>query len=196
VTVGASDKAIGLQLGTVSEEQHDLARVRAGEEAAIVALYTAHHVQLRAFARHLVGDPQAAEDLVHDVFVELPRVVNRYRGEEGQWLGFLRGIAVNRARHHVRAAMRRRAAMHRLERELEAEAGFGSDEVERRALSRQLMLALDRLPLPQRIAFVLCEIEELTASEAAELTGAPVATRRTRNFHAKRRLRELLGGVR
>jgi len=195
VTVGTSDKALDLQLGLVSEERDELARVRAGDEAAIVAIYTAHHVQLRAFARRLIGDPQAAEDLVHDVFVELPRVVDRFRGE-GELLGFLRGIAVNRARHHVRAAVRRRAAMQRLERELDSEAGFGSEEVERRALTLQLMLALDGLPLQQRIAFVLCEVEELSANEAAELTGVPAATVRTRIFHAKRRLRELLGGVR
>jgi RNA polymerase sigma-70 factor, ECF subfamily len=130
---------------------------------------------------------------VHDVFVELPKAIASYRGE-GDLLGFLRGIAVNRARHHVRAAVRRRAAMQRLERELVAEADFPPEEAERRALSRQLTLALDRLPLPQRIAFVLCEVEELSASEAAELTGAPAATMRTRVFHAKRRLRELLGG--
>ena len=110
-------------------------------------------------------------------------------------LSFLRGIAVNCARHHVRAAVRRRAAMQRLERELDRDAGVAPEEVERRALSRQLMLALDRLPLPQRIAFVLCEVEELSASEAAELTGVPVATMRTRLFHARRRLRELLGGA-
>jgi RNA polymerase sigma-70 factor (ECF subfamily) len=194
--MGVSDETFDLSLGRVSEQRGELAlaRVRAGDEAAIVALYAAHNVQLRAFARRLLGDPHAAEDLVHDVFVALPKAIERYRGE-GDLLGFLRGIAVNRARHHVRAAVRRRAAMQRLERELDSEAGFAPDEVERRALSRQLMLALDQLPLAQRIAFVLCEVEELSATEAAALTDTPAATMRTRIFHAKRRLRELLGGA-
>jgi RNA polymerase sigma-70 factor, ECF subfamily len=191
--MGYSDDALDVRLSFVGERREELARLRAGDEAAIVALYAAYHVQLRALARRLVGDPQAAEDLVHDVFVELPKAIANYRGE-GDLLGFLRGIAVNRARHHVRAAVRRRAAMQQLERDLEFEADFAPAEIERRALSRQLTLALDRLPLPQRIAFVLCEVEELSAREAAELTGAPVATMRTRLFHAKRRLRELLGG--
>ena len=52
--------------------------------------------------------------------------------------------------------------------------------------------ALDRLPLPQRVAFVLCEVEELTSAQAVAITGAPEATIRTRLFHARRRLREWL----
>jgi RNA polymerase sigma-70 factor, ECF subfamily len=186
------NKSLGLPIELVRAARDDVARVRAGDEAAIVAVYAAYHAQLSTFARRLVGDPQAAEDLVHDVFVELPAAMRRYRGE-GDMLSFLRGIAVNRARRHVRSAVRRRAAMHRLERELEGQCDMAQDEVERRTLSRQLMYALDQLPLPQRIAFVLCEIEELSADEAGGLADAPAATMRTRVFHAKRRLRELLG---
>lgn len=61
-----------------------------------------------------------------------------------------------------------------------------------RQLADALQRALDALPLDQRVAFVLCEVEERTSVEAAEITGAPEATMRTRLFHAKRKLRELL----
>ena len=49
-----------------------------------------------------------------------------------------------------------------------------------------------RLPIEQRVAFVLCEVEERTSREVAEIVGAPEATVRTRLFHAKRKLREEL----
>ena len=52
--------------------------------------------------------------------------------------------------------------------------------------------ALDQLPLAQRVAFVLCDVQELTSAEAGALAGVPEATVRTRLFHARRRLRELL----
>jgi len=55
-----------------------------------------------------------------------------------------------------------------------------------------LARALDTLPLDQRIAFVLCDVEERTAAEAAELTDAPAATIRTRLHHARKKLREAL----
>ena len=53
-------------------------------------------------------------------------------------------------------------------------------------------LALDALPIEQRVAFVLCEVEDRTSREAAEIIGAPEGTVRTRLFHAKRKLREEL----
>jgi RNA polymerase sigma-70 factor (ECF subfamily) len=54
------------------------------------------------------------------------------------------------------------------------------------------MLALDALPLEQRVAVVLGEIEERTSAEIATIVGAPEGTVRTRIFHGKRKLRELL----
>ena len=55
----------------------------------------------------------AADDLVHEVFVRLPRAIRRL--QPGTPLGgFLIAVAVNNARHHVRAAARRRRAQARL----------------------------------------------------------------------------------
>ncbi len=55
-----------------------------------------------------------------------------------------------------------------------------------------LTRALDTLPIEQRIAFVLCEVEERSSPDAAEIVGVPEGTLRTRLFHAKRKLREQL----
>jgi RNA polymerase sigma-70 factor (ECF subfamily) len=62
----------------------------------------------------------------------------------------------------------------------------------RAQVAAELHRALDALPLAQRVAFVLMEIEERSCAEAARIAGAPEATMRTRLFHAKKRLRELL----
>jgi RNA polymerase sigma-70 factor (ECF subfamily) len=62
----------------------------------------------------------------------------------------------------------------------------------RKELSQALMRALDKLPLDQRVAFVLCEVEERTSRDAAEIARVPEGTLRTRLFHAKRKLREEL----
>ncbi|MBS2018119.1 MAG: RNA polymerase sigma factor [Deltaproteobacteria bacterium] len=170
-----------------------LARLRRGEAEALTLVYEQHHRTVRAFAQRLVGDIEAAEDLVQDVFVALPASLARFRGD-ASLRTFLVSIAVNHAKNHVRAAARRRAALANLAREPEAASPDPERDVTRRELADRLMLALDALPLEQRVAVVLAEIEERTSSEISAIVGAPEGTVRTRLFHAKRKLRELLGG--
>ena len=62
----------------------------------------------------------------------------------------------------------------------------------RRQLADRLALALDALAHDQRVAFVLCEVEERSAVEVAQILDVPEGTIRSRVFHARRRLRELL----
>jgi RNA polymerase sigma-70 factor (ECF subfamily) len=169
-----------------------LVRLQRADVAAITLVYRQHHVAVRAFAQRLVGDVEAAEDLVQDVFVALPSAIVRFRGD-CTLRTFLVSIAVNHAKNHVRAAARRRAALARLGREPEPASPDPHRDMERRQLGDRLVHALDALPLEQRIAIVLSEIEERTSAEIATIVGAPEGTVRTRIFHAKRKLREILG---
>jgi RNA polymerase sigma-70 factor (ECF subfamily) len=177
-----------------SAESTLVGRLRRGEPQAIALAYDQHHVRVRAFARRLVGEAAAAEDLVQEVFVTLPGAIRRFR-EESSLATFLTALAINHARHHVRAATRRRRALERLAAEPAPPGPVSSPE--QRASSQELAAALgralDRLPLEQRVAFVLLEVEERTSTEAAALLEVPEATVRTRLFHARRKLRELLG---
>lgn len=174
-------------------ERDDLvARVRRGEPAALGRLYDEHHEHVRAFARRLLGDASAAEDLVQDTFLALPDAIGNHRGD-ASLRSFIIGVAANHARHHVRAAIRRRAAHDRSRADDAPPPSTPEDRVRRRELARALTRALDELPFDQRVAIVLCEVEERTCAEAARIVGAPEATVRTRIFHAKRKLRELLG---
>ena len=191
--MGAWSKGLGLRWPWTVEPDAELSWACGTDDEAISKLYAEHHEALRGFCRRLTGDAPAAEDLVHDVFVALPRALRRYRGDCSMRT-FLRAVAVNHARHHLRAAARRRAAMDRMARELEHQVPLAPLELERRELARELSAALDRLPSAQRVAFVLCEVEDMTAAEAAIVAGVPHATLRTRLFHARRKLRELMEG--
>jgi RNA polymerase sigma-70 factor (ECF subfamily) len=168
-----------------------LSRLRAGDSHALGEVYDQHHQAVRAFASRLVGDAAIAEDLVHEVFVALPRVIKRYQGESSL-RSFLTGVAINHARHHVRSAGRRRAMLARAGKEPHPESHSPESSAERQAFLQALNRALDALPLDQRVAFVLCDVEERTSAEAAEMTGAPEATMRTRLFHARKKLRAAL----
>jgi len=173
------------------QEEGLVERLRRGEVAAIGEAYDQHYAAVRSFARRLIGEDAAAEDLVHDVFVSLPSAIQRFRGDSSLKT-FLVSIAVNHARHHLRGAARRRAAMEKLALEPASSAPTPEHQVSRASLAQALCRALDALPVAQRVAFVLCEVEELSSREAAKIMDVPEATVRTRLFHAKQKLRTSL----
>jgi RNA polymerase sigma-70 factor (ECF subfamily) len=111
---------------------------------------------------------------------------------------FVIAVAINHARHFVRAAARRRKSCLRLAGEPTTAVAPPDERLAREQLGAALFRALDALSLDQRVAFVLCVIEERPSHEAAEITGVPAPTLRARVQAAKKRLRELLevGGFR
>lgn len=165
--------------------------LRAGEVEALATAFDRWHQRVRVLARRLLSEAASAEDLVQDVFTVLPSAVKRFRGEV-ELERFLLGITVKRARRHQRAASRRRRALERLSREVRQAPPDPEHDTYRRELGLRLATVLDRLPLAQRVAVVLCDVEELTSVEAGAIAGVPEATIRTRLFHARRRLRDWL----
>src|SRR4051812_11570378 len=102
-------------------------RLRAGDAAALGEAYDAHHEAVRAFGLRLLRDRDAAEDLVHDVFVTLPSAVRRFE-ERSSFRTFLLSIAVNHARHQKRATARRLGALERLHEEPRSDSGDPEQE--------------------------------------------------------------------
>jgi RNA polymerase sigma-70 factor, ECF subfamily len=193
-------RSFGLQLviplgmsSNASASDHDefLTRLRRGDGKALGEAYDRHHEALRAFARRLIGSNEEAEDLVHETFLTLPGALEGFRGGSSLRT-FLISIAVNHARHFVRAAARRRAAMDRFAQEAHADVTGPEREASDRELARALTRALDELPIEQRVAFVLCEVEGRASPEVAQIVEAPEATVRTRLLHARLKLRSAM----
>jgi len=183
---------VGLQADDPEAELCE--RLIRGDVSAVAETYDNYHRIVRVFARRLVGDDAATEDLVQEVFITLPIAMRRFRGE-ASLKTFILSIAVNHSRHHVRAAARRRKALENIaDGQLLGDALVLDPESlsRRKQLAELLQRALDQLPLDQRVAFVLCEVEDRTAPEVADIVGAPEATVRTRLFHARKKLRNLL----
>jgi len=168
-----------------------LVALAAGETDALGVAYREHHCAVRAFACRLLGDDSAAEDMVQEAFLALPSAVRRFRGETSL-RSFVIAVAVNHARHFVRAAARRRKNVLRLVHEPTTSSASPDERLAREQLGDALFRALDQLSLDQRVAFVLCEIEERSSQEAAEIVAAPSPTVRARVQSAKKRLREIL----
>ncbi len=166
-------------------------RLRAGERSAIAEAYDRHSGVLRAFAQRLLGDDAAAEDLVHDVFLGLPRTVRRFEGRSSLRT-FLVSVAANRCRHHVRSATRYRRAKARFAAQAIDPIPGPAELREQREMAERLTSALDELSLDLRLTFVLAVIEGRPNPEVASILGVAETTVRTRVLRARGRLRKLL----
>jgi len=161
-----------------------------GDLPALGKLYDLHHAAVRAFARRLI-DKAGAEDLLHDTFLTLPRALARWNGE-GALRTFIMGIAINHAQHRVRARSRLGAAIARFGREPERVEHNPEERSEQKQLAETLQRALETLSFDHRTAFVLCEVEERSSVEVAEILAVPEGTVRTRLHYAKQKLRAAL----
>lgn len=185
--------AFGHQVGAFARESEDhlLERLRQADREALGRVYDQHQRVLRAFARRLLGDDADIEDLVQETFLALPNAVRNYRGQ-APLRTFLMGVMANNARHHIRSAVRRRAAAARFGAEPQTRPHHPDEAYECRVLADALTQAMDALPFDQRTVFALCAVEGLSTRAVGEVVGIPESTVRTRLFRARQRLQRAL----
>lgn len=147
--------------------------------------------RLRRYARVLLKDNAAADDLVQDA---LERAISRWHqrradGDARTWLfTILHNLAMNRLRQTSRRGL------HLAVEDADPSAMARPPEQEAVVHHRQVLEALDRLPEDQRAALVLVSIEDLSYAEAATALGVPIGTVMSRLSRARARLREDLTG--
>jgi len=160
-----------------------LRRAAKGDEIAFTELYRRHQASLYRYALRMTGSPWAAEEIVQDVFMTLIRQPKKYDSDRGEVGAFLFGITRNRVLKHLERSPR--------EFSLDQETGSGPSRMpvdlltpafwaERRERVEQVRDAVLSLPPEFREAVVLCELEELTYEEAAQRSGCPIGTIRSR----------------
>jgi len=138
---------------------------------------------LYRYALRMTGSPWAAEEIVQDVFMTLIRQPKKYDAAKGEVGAFLFGITRNRVLKHLERSPRE------ISLDQESESGSSKQPVdlqtpafwaERRERVEQVRDAILSLPPDFREAVVLCELEELSYEEAAQKSGCPVGTIRSR----------------
>lgn len=144
---------------------------------------------LRRYARALLRDRTAADDLVQDC---LERVISRWHqrradSEPRAWVfTILHNLAMTRLR---RASSRPRAVP--LEETGEGDlAGRASQEDALRC--RDVMSGLSQLPDEQRMVLLLVGVEDLSYAEVAKVLDIPIGTVMSRLSRARERLHQTL----
>ena len=168
-----------------------LERARAGEIDALEAIYRSFAPGVTTLARRLLGRLTAAEDLAHDVFVDVLTKLDQYDGR-GSFAGWVRSITVTRCLMQLRSPWRRGL---RLVTHVGAESR--SDEAEPVApegaqVGLDLERALDRLGETARLVVWLHDVEGYTHAEIGALLGGTPSLSKSQLARAHERLRELL----
>jgi len=173
-----------------------IARVNAGDEAAIEALYARYGGSCFGLARRILDDAQLAEDVVQQVFLALWKGTgyDPKRGAVSTWLmSMTHHKAVDSLRRE--STRRKRLAGEQALLELQALGPGPEDEAWLRLRAERTRDALRLLPAEHREVLLLAYYGGYTQREIADLTGLPLGTVKSRTLAAMRRLREELSGV-
>ncbi len=174
--------------GMIESEAALVDRMRRGDERAFDVLYSRHHAAVYRYALRMTGSPELADDTVQETFLALLR-----GGGYNATLGPLRSYLFGTARNLL---FRMWGEQARQEGVHPSHADDGPDQLQGLEAAEQFALlrrALASLPPRYREVVVLCELEELSYAEVAELLGCAVGTIRSRLSRAKALLAEKLG---
>ena len=156
----------------------------AGDEGALAALYGRRQKGVFRFALQMSGSQAMAEDVTQEVFMVLIREGHTFDPSRGSLNAFLLGVA----RNHVLRRLRRERFYVPMQDDVEGERNTNQisqttgplDDLSRTEKIESVRKAVLALPERYREVVVLCELEELSYLEAAEILGCAVGTVRSR----------------
>ncbi len=167
-------------------EKRLVARLQAGEPEALGALFEMHVDRVFAFARHLLGSREDAEEVTSEVFLRAFERAISFRGE-CPFRGWLFGITRNLCRDRLRQP--RLLLLESEPADRESDAGRQASQMETSATVRR---ALEYLPDEQRLVLVLCDVEEWDAQEVAVALEKSLSATKSLLYRARRALRARL----
>ena len=191
---------------TYSRTDADLvARMRAGDESAIVDLDAAYRSRIQQLALRYVKSPEDAEEVAQDVLLKVYLKIDAFRGDAAlsSWIyritfntvmSRLRGQRMT-LRHEVReqdllADVEENGG--RVRREPADWSSLGDEAIMRSQLRARLRSALQDLPEIYRTPVILRDLQGLTTEEASSKLGIKEQTLKSRLHRGRVFLRERL----
>ena len=161
-----------------------LRRVADSDRGAFEALFENYYSRLFSFLFRLTRSHGAAEELANDVLLTVWKDAARFRGESrvSTWIF---GIAYRQALTHLRRRSLKLVPI----KDDDAMVGAGDIRFEREDWVRR---GIDALPPKQKLTVMLVYFLGLSCEETASASGVPVSTVKTRMFHARKKMKEIL----
>lgn len=167
-----------------------VAGARLGDRRAMGRLVALRGPRLLAHATRLLGEREAARDVVQEAWVEILRSLHGLR-DDSVFLPWALRIVTRRVAREI--ARRQRG------RQLAAAAAAEADPVVPEAGpdgvdAARVRAAITRLSPEQAATVALFYLEDLSVAEVATALDVPIGTVKTRLMHARAKLRALLEG--
>lgn len=163
-----------------------------GDVAALGILYDRLQADVWRFLARVVGAQHPElDDLVQSTFIEVYKSASRFSGRSTPKV-WVFGIANNLARRHGRDRARRKKAFETLQTLPEPTSRAIDQTTDERRQIARLAQAMDRLTHDQRVAFVMCDLEEVSGVDAARALGVRPGTLWRRLHDARKALRRAL----
>ncbi len=167
-------------------EKRLVARLQAGEAEALGVLFDLHVDRVFAFARHLLGSREDAEEVVTEAFLRAFQRAADFRGEcpfRGWLFGITRNLCIDRLRQ-PRLLLLEPDAFER-----HTDHGQAAAQMETSLVVRQ---ALAQLSEEHRLVLTLCDVEEWDAHEVAAIMERSLPATKSLLYRARRALRTQL----
>jgi RNA polymerase sigma-70 factor (ECF subfamily) len=168
-----------------------IAAIARGDRGAFERFYDAHAALAFGLIRRILRDPEAAKEVLQEVFWQVWQDAPSYDPSRGSPEAWLVMRAKTRAIDKLRSIRRREQTfVAPVDERVAAVAVTRADDPGLAAEDRGLAQgALEQLPGPQRRAIELAFLEGLTQSEIAAKLGEPLGTVKTRIRLGLERLR-------
>ena len=173
------------------DDERLIFELRQGNKNALREIYLKYKDSLLTIAAALLHDPQAAEDILHDVFITFAAVAKRIELRENLKNYLIASIA-NRIRDKYR-----KKTHHMVGLEKAGQISSDSNNPERNAIFTEdvklLFDAMYKLPFEQRETIILHLSGGLKFREIAEMLGVSTSTVQGRYRYGIDKLRAILG---
>ena len=167
-----------------------LKRIARKDRLAIQALYGRYQVRLHRFITSLTKNEAIAEELTNETFLEVWKAAGNFEGRSAPstWIYSI-------ARFKTLSVLRKRSDAE-LDEEYASSIEDDSDTPEEVALKQSkaeaIKSCLELLSPQHREVIDLVYYHEKSVKEVGEIVGVPDNTVKTRMFHARKRLSELM----
>ncbi len=171
----------------------------AGDEEALIVLYRRRQGAIYRFAYQMSGSVTLAEDVTQEVFLFLMREGHVFDPGRGSLSSFLLGVTRNYVLRRLRGDHFLNQSTTELEAEVVDDQIDGSsplDDLTRAESIESVRKAVLSLPERYREVVVLCELQEMSYAEAAEVLECAIGTVRSRLHRARALLLNKLQPVR
>ena len=158
-----------------------------GDERAMRLLWNQHAPHVDAVVRRLAGDPDLAQDIAQEVWIQIFRALPSWRGD-AKFSTWIHRVAINRTLNALRGVKRLAAA----ETAIEDDTAYVEQDAERRMLAQSIDEAARQLSPGARTVFLLHDVEGYTHEEIAAELGITPGGSKSQLFKARAKLRRLL----